>query len=203
MWTPKTVLITDPNLGDAAHGKVSCICSDLTWFSWDVNAQQPCGPPLAKIAAARWELAISFYSDLVLSPAALAAIRLPLNIHPALPRIRGVGHDLVPLVENHAEIGTTLHRMDRIVDSGEILLVHEVKLPPRQTYASLRKLNQSLCLAMLDSICAMMVEARDVPGLQRILSAHAARTPHVWGDTYYSRRMIAQMMAAARLPMPA
>jgi methionyl-tRNA formyltransferase len=149
-------------------------------------------PVLAEIASCRWDLGISFYSDLILPPTALAAISLPLNIHPALPRIRGVGHDLIPLIEEHASVGTTLHRMERRVDSGEILIVNEVPFPPGHNYASLRKLNQSLSLAMLDRVSALLGEAHGMPQLETLLRAHAAKVRHSWG-AYYSRRMIAAL----------
>ena len=193
MWTPKTLLITDPNLGDAAYGKLSGLCGDLKWFSWDVAKPDTKHAVLAEIASVRWDLAISFYSDLILSPAALQAIGLPLNIHPALPRIRGVGHDHIPLLENHATIGTTLHRMERRVDSGEILLVSEVPLPPGHSHVSLRKLNQDLSLAMLDRLLALLSEARSVPRLEELLGTAKAEVRHSWG-AYYSRQTIAALI---------
>ena len=192
LWAPKTLLITDPNLGDAAYERLGGLCSDLTWFSFDVAKPDSRDALLEEIAAIPWDLALSFYSDLVLSPAALAAIGLPLNIHPALPRIRGVGHDLIPLVECHATVGTTLHRMERRIDSGEILLVHEVPLAAGHSYASLRKLNQSLSLAMLDRLCALMREGRGMQQLEDLLRAGAADVHQRWG-AYYSRRMVAAL----------
>jgi methionyl-tRNA formyltransferase len=196
VWTPKTLLITDPNLGDAAHALVAGLCADLTWISWNVAEPETRATTLARIADGRWELAISFYSDLVLTPAALEAIRLPLNIHPALPRIRGVGYDLLPLVENHRSIGATLHRMVRQIDSGEILHVHEVPLPPDQTYGSLRRLNQDLSMTLLEMLCGLMAKSGDLDILEETLRGHAARVIHEWGADYYSRQRVAAMRAS-------
>ncbi|HKT14087.1 MAG TPA: formyltransferase family protein [Allosphingosinicella sp.] len=186
MWRSRTLLITDPNLGEAACARVSKVCSDLTWLSWDVNRLEDRSEILSQIAASRWDLAISFYSDLILPPAALHAIGLPLNIHPALPRIRGVGHDIVPLVEGHATVGTTLHRMEPAVDLGEIFAVQEAALPAAQTYAGLRAFNQSLSLAMLDRLCELLVGSADPVQLEVALRRSKGAGQH-WGS-YYSRK---------------
>ena len=196
MWTPKTLLITDPNLGDAAHGLLSGLCKDLTWLSWNVAEPDTRPGMLARIVAGQWDLAISFYSDLVLTPEALDTIVLPLNIHPALPGIRGVGYDFLPLIENHPSIGATLHRMVRQIDSGEIFHVHEVPLPPNQTYASLRRLNQGLSMTMLGMLRGLMTQAADTASLEAILRQHGAQVPRSWGQAYYSRQMIAALMAS-------
>ena len=187
MWGSRTLLITDPNLGEAACARVSKICSDLTWLSWDVNRPESGSDILSQITARRWDLAISFYSDLILPPTALRAIGLPLNIHPALPRIRGVGHDIVPLVEGHATVGTTLHRMEPAVDLGEIFDVHEVALPTAQTYAGLRAFNQSLSLATLDRLCELLVASADPIHLEGELRRRSENVSQRWGP-YYSRK---------------
>lgn len=191
MWTAKTLLITDCNLGEAAHARVSALCADLTWVSWTVNDPEGRAGVLDRIASGTWDLAISCYSDLVLTQQALDAITLPLNIHPALPRLRGMGYDLIPLIENHPTVGATLHRMERRVDSGEIFLVHEEPMPAERTYASLRKFNQGLTLRMLDTLCSLMEQAGSLGQLSAGLRERGARQkPHRWGPTYHSRQSI-------------
>ena len=190
MWSARTLLVTDPNLGAEAHARLAPLCGDLTWLSWDVARPADAARLLARIEADRWSLAISFYSDLVFPVAALEAIELPLNIHPALPRIRGVGHDIVPLVERHATVGVTLHRIDPPIDTGKILDVFEVPVPPGATYGSLRALNQASSLRMLDRLCAAMTASTDLAGLERRL---ARATPHAWSDAYYSRKQVAAL----------
>ena len=201
MWGSRTLLITDPNLGEAACVRVSKVCTDLTWLSWNVNQPEDRPEILSQIAARRWDLAISFYSDLILPPAALRAIGLPLNIHPALPRIRGVGHDIVPLVEGHATVGTTLHRMEAAVDLGEILDVQEVPLGAAQTHAGLRALNQSLSLAMLDRLCALLVESADPIHLEARLRNRSKRVRQRWGS-YYSRADVALLREIHEAAIP-
>ena len=196
MWTPKTLLITDPNLGDAAHRLLAPLCADLTWISWNVREPETRADMLARVAGGRWDLAISFYSDLVLTAEALDAIGLPLNIHPALPGIRGVGYDVLPLLENHPTIGATLHRMVRQIDSGEIFHVLEVPLPPGQTYASLRRLNQGHSISLLGTLCGLLGQAADVAGLEAVLRRYGAQSPRTWGRAYYSRKMIAVLTAS-------
>ena len=192
MWAPRTVLITDPNLGVEAHTRVSALCSDLAWFSWDLNRPDDAVGILEKIGARSWDLAISFYSDLIMPPHVLGTINLPLNIHPALPKIRGVGHDIVPLVERHASVGVTLHRMEPTLDSGEIFEVLEVPLRQPYNYHSLRLLNQSSSLDMLDWLLARMANSGDVPQLESKLRRCGEGAAHKWGR-YYSRKKVAKL----------
>lgn len=192
MWNPRTLLITDPNLGKAAYSRLAPICENLSWLCWNVRGEESAADASARIAAHRWGLVLSFYSDLILSTDALALMDLPLNIHPALPRIRGVGHDVVPIVERHETVGTTLHRIEPPIDTGKILDVIEVPLPPGQTYASLRPLNQSRSLEMLDRLTALIVECSSVAELETALAERAATVPHRWG-AYYSRKTVAAL----------
>jgi methionyl-tRNA formyltransferase len=193
VWTPRTLLITDPNLGEAAHARVAAVCADLTWVSWRVSEPEARARLLDRIASDSWDLAISFYSDLVLTRDALGAIALPLNIHPSLPRLRGMGYDLIPLIENHPTVGATLHLMEREVDSGEIFHVHEAPVPRDRTHASLRAHNQGLSLQMLDMLCALMAEAQSLQCLGERLREHGARHGHSWGEDYYSRQTVAML----------
>jgi methionyl-tRNA formyltransferase len=192
MWRPRTLLITDPNLGEAAHARLAPACADLTWICWDVARPAERADALARIAGDRWALAVSFYSDLILPPEALAAIALPLNIHPALPRIRGVGHDVVPLVERHAAVGATLHRMAPVVDTGEILGVEEAPLAPGHTHATLRTFNQGLSLRLLERLCALLAASPGPAELEARLRASGAAARHAWG-AYYSRKAVAAL----------
>jgi methionyl-tRNA formyltransferase len=198
MWRPRTLLITDANLGRQANARLSRVCDDLTWLSWDMGGGQASAEPISTIAAGEWDLAISFYSDLVLPLACLQAIAVPLNIHPALPRIRGVAHDVLPLVERHSAVGTTLHRMERTVDTGQIYRIVEERLPPDQTYHAIRALNQVLSLRMLDTLCGMLDETVALPHLEARLAAMAATTPQAWGS-YYSRKHVAELRARHNL----
>lgn len=198
MWKTKVLLISDPNLGPAAHDRLAQVCEDLTWYCWDINGDRASSTILTAISAKRWDVAVSFYSDLILPAACLEAIALPLNIHPALPHIRGVAHDVLPLVENHPAIGATLHHMDCAVDTGRIYDVLEVPLPPGQTYQSIRALNQAASLRMLDRLCGMLVGAVELAALQASLLAQASPTRREWGP-YYSRKMVAELKARHEL----
>jgi methionyl-tRNA formyltransferase len=194
MWIPRTLLITDPNLGESAHSRLSPICEDLTWICWDLGAPEGTAGAFADIADGRWNLAISFYSDLILPLEALEVMDLPINIHPALPWIRGVGHDIVPIVERHETAGPTMHRIEPPIDTGEIFDVLEMPLASDHTYASLRALNQAHSLKMLDRLIALMVASSDLAELEARLSANGATVPHRWG-AYYSRKTVAALRA--------
>lgn len=202
MWTAKTLLITDRNLGQAAHDRLAAFCTDLTWLTWVHPDEEARSALLARIGTERWELAISFYSDLILPPWSLERIALPLNIHPALPDIRGVGYDVIPLIEGHDTVGATLHHIERRIDAGRIYRVLERPLRREQTHSSLRKLNQRSSLQMLDFLCAAMRTSTNIEQLRNHLDQEAAATDKRWATTYTCRRMVHTLLEEIRADRP-
>lgn len=186
-WREKTLLITDQNLGVYAHMLTRRHCADLTWLSWDRTSPESKNRLLDRIASEQWRLGISFYSDLVIPSDHLALMRVPVNIHPALPRVRGVGYDTIPLVENHAAYGATLHRMDEEIDAGEIFHVIEKPLGDDMTYSRLRRRNQVLCTHVLRLLLRCMRDCRSVDVLEHRLQEHGSRVLHRWSESYVSR----------------
>ncbi len=197
MWDPRTLLITDHNLGDKAYRRMAKDCGNLEWVMWN-RAGNDEAEVVEKIAHGDWELAVSFYSDLIIPPPALRSIRLPLNIHPALPSIRGVGYDVLPLIEGHRTVGATLHHMESRIDSGKIYHVIETSLSPDEKYSSLRKKNQFMCLELLDFLCGLLAVSTDVDQLLKTLAGYSRQTNWKWGATYYSRKMIGDVMDEIR-----
>jgi methionyl-tRNA formyltransferase len=190
-WNAKTVLITDNNLGGIAHRKLSKACSNVDWISWEYPDEETRTEALRFLQQGSWELGVSFYSDLILPRSALSSIRLPINIHPALPIIRGVGHDVIPLIQKHKSVGVTIHRMEAMTDAGAIYHVIERTLPPIETYHSIRARNQNNCLDALDWLISMMCKQGGIDALEQSLNNRAEKRMRQWGSRYYSRQEIA------------
>lgn len=74
------------------------------------------------------------------------------NIHPALPTLRGCGYDILPLLEKHWEHGVTLHFVSEAIETGEIIEFIAQPVPPAIRYPEFRARNQELSLAMLDRL---------------------------------------------------
>lgn len=202
MWTAKTLLITDQNLGQEAHDRLASFCTDLTWLTWIRPDEEARSALLARIGTERWELAISFYSDLILPPWSLERITLPLNIHPALPDIRGVGYDVIPLIEGHAAVGATLHHIEQRIDAGRIYQVLETPISREQTCSSLRQLNQRSSLQMLDFLCTAMRANTGTGELRKHLEQEAAAVDKRWATTYTCRRTVHTLLEEIRADSP-
>ena len=107
----------DVNLGVDRGWKVFSACfpraRKLIWQRGTSKA-----PQHEEIRSRSWLFTISFYNDFIFAAEDFPHLGLPLNLHPSLPRLRGVGHDCIPLIENHGEHGGTLHYMEPPVREG-------------------------------------------------------------------------------------
>jgi methionyl-tRNA formyltransferase len=140
------------------------------------------------IRSRRWDLAISFYNDLLFKPEDLAAIDLPLNIHPARPELPGVGYDTIPLIHRHTEHGATLHTMNENIDDGAILHVLERPLPDGLTGKELRARNQKLCLDLLEEAVSKLTAAKCWREAEEILTHKGNGRDRNWSDAYISKK---------------
>lgn len=143
------LFIGDPNLGSRGEQILYPYFPHLQAVIWNVGDLGEKQIIRQFIRSRKWSLAISFYSDFILRPEDLTAIDLPLNIHPALPHLPGLGYDIIPILEEHDSYGATLHWMDEKIDHGEIFDVIEYPLPAGTTRAMLRKWNQHVSLELL------------------------------------------------------
>ena len=116
---------------------------------------------------------------------------LPLNIHPALPQVPGLGYDIIPVLEHHTHHGATLHWMEARVDSGEIFDVIERRLATGTSPQTLRQLNQCAALDLLARWVPRLALARDHEA--RVASLRSAlAAPMQWGGTRLSRAALAE-----------
>lgn len=139
----------------------------------------------ARFKAGSWDVVFSVYSDYILRTEELSCIRIPLNIHPALPLLPGVGYDLLPMVRGHKTHGATLHWMEASLDSGVVIDVEAQSLPANIGYAELRKRNQNLVISLFDRWLRVLA-ASGIAGLGRHIRVPLERG-NGWTGTYVSR----------------
>lgn len=201
----KVLLVGDTNLGGRGAGVLREHFADLTVLSWDVDspgAAREADVLRAAIRQRDWDLCISFYNDLIFQREELARMRVPLNIHPATPRLPGVGHDTLPLIRGHRRVGATLHIMTPRVDSGPILEVIEHDLPPSSTRSALRELTQRLCLQLLESTAASIRPLDGPDGLRRWIESSHGAVHSAWSGDYVSRRQLRRLLDELKVRTP-
>ena len=143
------LFIGDPNLGEIGSKIVRACFPKAQVVIWTLGDKAGKEHVRNQIRSQKWSLTFSFYSDLVLLKEDLDCMDLPLNIHPALPEVPGLGYDIVPINQRHSHYGATLHWMDIKVDSGEIFDVLKYPLPAQWNRTTLRKMNQVAAIDML------------------------------------------------------
>jgi len=193
------LFIGDPNLGPRGAECVRRSFPDATvriWTRGDAAAEREIRQC---IRSRRWDAAVSFYSDFIFHEPDLEAVALPLNIHPALPCVPGLGYDILPLLENHDRHGATLHHMEREVDTGEIFDVLSRPLPANVERAELRRRNQQAALDLLEKWIPPLAAARCPKEILHLLRAEKPAGA-VWSGRRLSRREWRELSESPSLP---
>jgi methionyl-tRNA formyltransferase len=121
----------------------------LTWQQGDSEAHTAIR---SRLLSGEWRLCISFYNDYIFSPEEIQVLGCVVNIHPALPTLRGRGYDILPLLQGHREHGVTLHFVSKAIDAGDIIDVITHPIPLDIGYSEFRLRNQTNSLTMLDRL---------------------------------------------------
>ena len=89
--------------------------------------------------ASKADVGISLGYGRILPPAVIAAPRLGLfNLHPsALPKYRGKHPDLLAMMDGQDAVGITVHRMEKGVDTGPVVLQHKEAVRAADTIVTL------------------------------------------------------------------
>lgn len=196
------LFVGDPNLGMegiAITRKYFRRATCLIWQRGDSAGEQAIR---ASIRSGKRDILLSFYSDLILRDTELCCADIALNIHPSTPLLRGVGYDILPLVQGHRGHGVTLHHMTRDIDAGEIIDVIEKDLPASATYTQLRSLNQRLCIKMLEKTLATIYRFRDLPEIHQHLDMCSEELKAEWGPGYVSRAQLSKLLSTLRKQEP-
>lgn len=76
----------------------------------------------------KYDFIFSFRSYLILDKKILKLSRYPINFHPSLPKYRGVGCVNYAIMNNDKYFGSTIHIINKKVDSGKIINVKKFKM---------------------------------------------------------------------------
>lgn len=198
----RILLVGDQNLGATGLHIVRNYFSDVTCVIWQRGDVDGEGSVRQRIGSQRWDLLLSFYNDLIFSGDELARTDIALNIHPASPRLRGVGYDTLPLLWGHSRYSATLHRITTEIDAGEIIDVMDAQMPDGLTHSQLRKLTQQQCLEMLDITCKAMHHFKSKQQLNQYLDSKAAQQSSGWSRRYMSRKRLQSILDELRCLQP-
>ena len=200
MTALSVLYISDPYLGARGLKLVARYFPTVISIIWQRGDKPGRRTAREVIRRHKWDLVISFYSDLILKPEDLEQMRLPINIHPALPSLPGVGFDTLPLIENHRFFGATLHRVTPQIDDGEILDVCEEPLWPRTGYMEFRKQIHRTSLRMLSSTLEQVANCGSVEQIEtRFETMRAALLARGSYATTWSRNYCSYSDVVARL----
>lgn len=188
------LFVGDPHLGERGLQIVCRRFANTTGVIWKRGDARQREDIRTVIRSRKWDLLISFYNDLIFQEADLAQVSLPLNIHPSLPALRGVGYDMLPLIEGHKSYGATLHYMIREVDAGKIVDVLEEDLPEGITYRQFRPLTQSLCLKLLTKTVQHLSNFRDIRDIYQMISLETRHQKVGWCSSYCSTEKLHKLL---------
>lgn len=203
MNTDTSVLfVGDPALGEAGLRILSRHFRRITPVIWRRGDREGREEARRLILGGRWSLLISFYNDMIFSAGELERAVIPLNIHPATPRLRGVGYDTLPLLDAHGCYGATLHRLTPEIDAGEVIEVMTRPLAEGLVYSDFRPLTQALSLDMLEHTCRLLAPLPCAPAMDRCLAARAAACREHWDHVYISRCRMGRILDELRRTEP-
>jgi len=198
----RVLFVGDPNLGDQGERIVLGRLPDAVCLRWDRLCPSGSDNVRAMIRAETWDVCLSFYSDLIFTEQELERMRIALNIPPALPSLPGVGYDELPLIERHRCAGATLHHMVARVDAGPVIDVVSAEIPDGCTRTKLRRLNQVLCLDLLQRIVHLLGQEASVTRARDELDAMTRRCKQLWTGTYLSREGLRKVLESVRRSDP-
>ena len=189
----KILIVCDPNLENKIRSLVSALVPDATCICWSKGDKEGRQRLSDTIRSGEWTILFSVYNDYIFSSEELSFVRVPLNLHPALSSCRGVGYDVVPLIEGHSNYGATLHWMTEEVDAGTIIQSEARELCPSWGYAQLRTANQRLTLALFERCLHLWLTAAEVDAFESKLH-ELAETAQQWSGAYISRRRLSAIL---------
>ena len=84
------------------------------------------------------DIILSYCCPVILDTAILSKVDLALNFHPGPVKYPGIGGYNFALYNNDSMYGTVCHIMEKIVDSGVIILHNEFSISNNETVSSLK-----------------------------------------------------------------
>ncbi|MEI6241104.1 MAG: hypothetical protein WCR51_11990 [Planctomycetia bacterium] len=195
------VLVTSPPLREQAEALLREYVPEGSVLVWRQGDGEACAAIRTAILSGAWALCISFYNDYIFSSDEIHALGCIVNIHPALPMLRGRGYDILPLLENHREHGVTLHFVSEAIDAGHIIDVIKQPIPRDIQYPAFRVRNQELSLAMLERFLKRCRHA-DIAQLSRELRLADAASGFSWSGPLVTSAKLGGMLREWRRNEP-
>jgi methionyl-tRNA formyltransferase len=162
----------------------------LVWEQGDVEERKFISNELM---SKKWMICASIYNDYIFSEDELKNIPTVINIHPALPHIRGRGYDLMPLMYKQSLHGVTLHFVNKFVDAGPIIDVLIEPIPDGICYHDFRRRNQFLSLQMLDRFFNLCHQS-SIPQLIEKMNILAGNSTHSWSGDFMNTRNLQTLL---------
>lgn len=196
-----TVIVTSPPLSESVKEMAQLYLPSSVVFVWEQGDLDSLSAIRSVLLSGDFSLCISFYNDYIFEPEEIEKIGCVVNIHPALPQLRGRGYDIIPLLDNHTIHGATLHFVTESIDAGQIIDVVSQPIPQGITYQELRSRNQMLSLLMLDRLFRICQRNGflDLPG---VLGQLASTSTHVWQGDFMNSARLAAMLSDLRRSHP-
>ena len=177
------LVVTSPQLYSESKEMVSRYFYGITVMVWKQGDSVGRKKINHELMSKDWQVCISIYNDYIFSKEELNKIPIVINIHPALPHLRGRGHDVLPLINRDTHHGVTLHLITEDIDAGPIIDVLTEPLPSITSYASFRRSNQLLSLKMLDIFLNHYREIGNEK-LKIELTGRASQSSYAWKGNF-------------------
>ena len=200
-WTPRVLLVSDPAVGPRAEVLLRRFFPDQVSAIWDIS-REPDTAVRETVSDRPWDIVFSVHNDLLFSAHELSGMGLALNLHPALPSLPGIGHDVIPILEQHPEVGVTLHEIIEKVDSGTIFHTERLPLPQGASRSWVRQVTQALCLHLLEWSARIVRQAPSAKEARLALWTKGNGMGQHWAETRRTRNQIAQLVEHARICNP-
>ena len=117
------------------------------FFSEKYNEKLP-----KKFYRHNYDLIFCFRSYLILNKKILNKSKLSINVHPSLPKYRGVGCSNYAILNNDKYYGSTIHLINKKIDSGKIISIKKFKIS--------KKINLNQLLSKVHS--SMFLHAKNI-----------------------------------------
>ncbi len=201
-WTPRTLLVSDSAVGVRAQDVLRRFFPHHVCAIWDISSE-PDTRARAIVSGGPWDIVFSVHNDLLFSSEEISGMGFALNLHPALPDLPGIGHDVIPILDQHAEVGVTLHEIVERIDSGTIFHVERLPLLSDASRSWVRQVTQSLCLHILEWSARIVRQTPSVEVAREALRNEGNGSAWQWGAVRRTRSQIADLIEGIRRCDPA
>jgi hypothetical protein len=204
------LFVGDENIGDKGYQLLSQYFPNAKRLIWKKGADKKTFR--CELRKKTWLLTVSFYNDYIFSDEDFDFIGLTLNIHPALPSIRGIGYDYIPLIEDHDEHGGTLHYINRPsegqvniendIDSGRIIRIKKRKLSRYTTHGEIRVLNQQIAMEMLYDLCVQIQNYQCIQCIRHMFAQESNKCNLLWAKEYVTSENLHNILVEIKTTNP-